>query len=248
MNREDAIKKAQKLMAVAQDGRGNENEAERALNQAEALMRKFGIEQAEVVGTTASVDFDWTNDFAPYGVPRQPAKSVPMWSQFVAVGVAIFTDTIVRSHYNREKGYGFGFYGERSDVMFAVWLFTYLRDTVWKEVKKAAKENGWGRVESEDFRKAMSTRLQVRMKQLRKERDAEFAAAKNSAGQTGTALVIVSDKLVKRDAEFGEQKFGKAQPHQARSYDASRAGREAGDRVGFNRVINNSVPRAQIEA
>jgi len=109
MLREDAIKKAQKLMAVAQDGRGNENEAERALAQAEFLMRKFGIEQAEVVGSAARVDFDWTNDFAPYGVPRQPAKSCPTWADWVAVGVAVFTDTIVRRHYNPERGYGWGF-------------------------------------------------------------------------------------------------------------------------------------------
>jgi hypothetical protein len=247
MNREDAIKKAQKLMAVAGDGRGNDNEAERALAQAEALMRKFGIEQAEVVGA-ASQGFDWANDFAPYGVPRQPAKSVPLWADFVAVGVAIFTDTIVRKHYKADKGYGHGFYGERSDVMFAVWLQTYLRDIVWREVKKAAKEHGWGRVESEDFRKAMSTRLQARMKALRAERDKEFAAAVDSRGETGTALVIVSDKLVKRDAEFGEQKFGKTQQVSVRSASAIAAGREAGNRVGFNRVVGGGAEKARIAA
>ena len=48
MDKEQAIRKAQKLMAVAMDGRGNGHEAERALAQAETLMRKFGIEQAEI--------------------------------------------------------------------------------------------------------------------------------------------------------------------------------------------------------
>ena len=48
MDKEQAIRKAQKLMAVAMDGRGNDHEAERALAQAETLMRKFGIEQAEI--------------------------------------------------------------------------------------------------------------------------------------------------------------------------------------------------------
>jgi len=244
MDREAAIKKAQKLMAVAQDGRGNENEAERALSQAEFLMRKFGIEQAEVVGSAAKVDFDWCNDFAPYGVPRQPAKSLPLWSQFVAVGVAIFTDTIVRQHYSAEKGYGFGFYGERSDVMFAVWLFTYLRDNVWKEANKAKKQNPtWGRTDTEDFRKAMSTRLQARMKTLRKERDVAFKAA-----GTGTALVVVSDKLARRDAEFGEQKFGQGKKVEARNYSAAQAGFNAGDRVGFSRPVTGVQQRAALAA
>ena len=56
MDKEQAIRKAQKLMAVAMDGRGNGHEAERALAQAETLMRKFGIEQAEIASTRAASD------------------------------------------------------------------------------------------------------------------------------------------------------------------------------------------------
>jgi hypothetical protein len=48
MDKEQAIRKAQKLMAVAMDGRGNGHETARALAQAETLIRKFGIEQAEI--------------------------------------------------------------------------------------------------------------------------------------------------------------------------------------------------------
>ena len=53
MDKEQAVHKAQKLMAVALDGRGNGHEAERALAQAEALIRKFGLEQAEIASTVA---------------------------------------------------------------------------------------------------------------------------------------------------------------------------------------------------
>lgn len=243
MNREDAIKKAQKLMAVAQDGRGNDNEAERALSQAEFLMRKFGIEQAEVVGSAAKADFDWTSDFAPYGVARQPAKSVPKWYQFISTGVATFTDTIVRLHYDRERGYGVGFYGERSDVMFAVWLITYLRDNVWKEVQKAKKDHPhWGKTDTEDFRKAMAIRLSTRMRVLRKERDEVFATS-----GTGTALVVVSDKLARRDAEFGGQQYDKSKV-EARNHEAANAGRAAGDRVGFNRPVAGNQQYVAIAA
>jgi hypothetical protein len=232
MDKDWAIKKVQKLMAMAQDGRGNENEAERALAQAEALMRKFGIEQAEVGTSDAAKGFDWANDFAPYGVERQPAASVPTWYGYVAFGCAIFTDTIVKTHYRPGLGYGVGFYGERTDVAFAVWLVTYLRDTVWREVRKQQKENGWGRKESEDFRQAMASRLQARMKKLRKERDAAFAEA-----SSGTALVLVNQKLALRDAEFGVQKVKHGPARSASSVHAIEAGRATGDRVGFARPL-----------
>jgi hypothetical protein len=105
MDKEQAIRKAQKLMAVAMDGRGNGHEAERALAQAETLMRKFGIEQAEIASTRAATDFDWAEAFHAYGPPKNPAKSCPRWFQFISTGVANFTDTIVRLHYDPALGY-----------------------------------------------------------------------------------------------------------------------------------------------
>jgi len=135
-------------------------------------------------------------------------------------------------------------YGERSDVMFAVWLMTYLRDHTWKEVQRAKKQwPMWGRTECEDFRKAMASRLQARMKELRRERDVAFREA-----GTGTALVVVSDKLAKRDAEFGGQSFGKSKKVAYRNGNAVAAGREAGDKVGFARPLSGNQQRAAIAA
>lgn len=243
MDRDQALKKAQKLMAMAQDGRGNENEAERALAQAEALMRKFGIEASEV-STETPQEYEWGTGFAPYGVPRQPAKSVPTWYGIVAMGVGKFTDTVVRAQYSREKGYGVGFYGEQSDVLFAVWLITFLRDCVWKEAKKF----GGDRTQNGDFRHAMSCRLQARMYALRAERDVAYREATNSVGQKGTALVIVSDKLVKRDAEFGAQEKGKQVNREFSDPTAARAGREAGNKVGFSKPLSSANNAKRIAA
>lgn len=235
MDRDSALRKAQKLMAVAMDGRGNGHEAERALAQAEALMRTFGLEDSEVKGVAASKDFDWGNSFAPYGIPRQSAKSVPSWYGIVAMGVAKFTDTIVRKHYRSEQGYGVGFYGEASDVIFAQWLVTYLRDAVWREAKKY----GGDRAANGDFRHAMASRLQARMYALRAERDVAFREATNNAGQKGTALMIISDKLVKRDAEFGVQE-SRPKTRQFRDHAAMGAGYAAGEKVDFNRPVGGT--------
>ena len=243
MDKEQAIRKAQKLMAVAMDGRGNDHEAERALAQAETLMRKFGIEQAEIASTRAATDFDWAEAFHPYGPPKNPAKSCPRWFQFISTGVANFTDTIVRLHYDPALGYGVGFYGERADTLFAQWLVGYLKASVWEALNAAHRQHPeWNRSDMEDFRKAMAARLSSRMRDLRLERDAEFAAAASSQG-TGMALVLVTDKLAKRDAEFGSPKY-KHSRITVRDQMAAHKGSLAGDQVGFAKPIEGGRGRS----
>ncbi|MBK8119872.1 MAG: DUF2786 domain-containing protein [Sulfuritalea sp.] len=183
MDKDQAIRKAQKLMAVAMDGRGNDNEAERALAQAETLIRKFGIEEAEIASAEASMDFEWADAFHAYGPPQNPARSCPRWFQIISTGVATFTDTIVRLHYDTAQGYGVGFQGDRADTLFAQWLVGYLKSNVWAALAGARKDHPeWGRSEAEDFRKAMAGRLSTRMRDLRRERDVAFSAAPNRRG------------------------------------------------------------------
>jgi hypothetical protein len=246
MDKDQAIRKAQKLMAVAMDGRGNDNEAERALAQAETLIRKSGIEQAEIASTKASVDFDWADAFHPYGPPKNPAKSCPKWFQFISTGVANFTDTIVRMHYDPTQGYGVGFYGDRADTLFARWLVGYLKANVWDALNVAHRQHPeWSRSDMEDFRKAMAARLSSRMRDLRRERDAEFAAAANSQG-TGTALVLVTDKLARRDAEFGSPKY-KHSRIVLRDQIAAHKGSLAGEQVGFAKPIQGGMGQSVAE-
>ena len=242
MDKDQAIRKAQKLMAVAMDSRGNGNEAERALAQAEALIRKFGIEQAEIASTEAASDFDWADAFHAYGPPNNPAKSCPKWFQFISTGVAIFTDTIVRLHYDATQGYGVGFYGDRADTLFAQWLVGYLKVSVWTALYIARKEHPkWNRSDAEDFRKAMAARLSARMKDLRRERDVEFAAAPTRHG-TGTALMRVADKLAQRNAEFGTPKY-KCSHIEIRDQIAAHKGMQAGDEVGFAKPLHSKESR-----
>lgn len=239
MDKDQAIRKAQKLMAVAMDGRGNGNEAERALAQAELLIRKFGLEQAEIASTNAASDFDWADAFHAYGPAKNPAKSCPKWFQIISTGVAVFTDTIVRLHYDQVQGFGVGFYGDRADTLFAQWLVGYLKSNVWEALNRAHREHPeWSRREMEDFRKAMAARLSVRMSALRKERDVAFAAASAVHADQGraNALVHVTDKLAKRDAEFGSPKY-KTSRVTVRDQNAAMKGTLAGDEIGFSKPL-----------
>lgn len=227
MDIDRAKEKVAKLMALAQNAGATEGEAENAMRQADALMRKFGFEEGDLKEGKPRAGFDWATEFAPYGIARQPAKTLPGWYGMLAVGVANFTDTIVRQHDHREKGRGVGYYGDRSDVLFATWLITYLRDTVWRVV---AKQKDLSRLEREDFRKAMVGRLNFRMKQLRSEREEAFKQG------TGTALVVVNTKISERDAEFGAPQY-KRTSVVVRSQEAAHRGRGEADKVGFNKVI-----------
>lgn len=245
MNRDEAISKAKKLMAMATDDRGNEHEAERALAQAEAIMRKFGIEQAEVIAQEAKAGFDWATDFSPYSWTEYRVTRVPDWYQWIATSVAYFTDTIVKIHSKADLGLGVGFYGERGDVAFAVWLQTYLRDVVRKTTEK---QRDLDRSQKADFRKAMTTRLCGRLRELRAERDVEFGAAQDSQGRTGTALVVVNNKIAMRDQEFGAQKYGKSKQIKYKSMEATQRGRDAANSVGFHRPLTGASNNARIGA
>ena len=243
MDKDQAIRKAQKLMAVAMDGRGNTHEAERALVQAEVLMRRFGLEQADVAATAAASDFDWADAFHAYGPPKNPAKSCPRWFQIIATGVAHFTDTIVRMHYDDVQGYGVGFYGERADTLFAQWLVAFLKTRVWDALNAAHREHPhWRRSEMENFRKAMAARLSSRMHQLRTERDAEFAVSESVYG-TGTALALVNEKLTRRDAEFGAPRYKRSRV-MVRDEVAALKGQIAGDTVGFSKPLSGAESSA----
>ncbi len=230
--------KVAKLMALAKNNAATENEAERALAQAESLMRKYGIDQAECMLTGTAPTFDWASQFTPYGNKYHQAASIPLWYQFVATGIATFTDTIVRTHTDKVAGMGVGFYGERGDIAFAVWLMDYLRDTVQAT---AAGHKELSRSDREAFRKGMATRLNKRMRDLRKERDVAYQAG------TGTALVVVSDKLAKRDAEFGAASY-KTSKVSVTNVAAAAMGRAAADKVGLGRPVGGQQQHAMLAA
>jgi hypothetical protein len=240
MDKDQAIRKAQKLMAIAMDGRGNGHEAERALGQAETLIRKFGLEQAQVASTQVPYGFDWAEAFHAYGPPKNPARTCPKWFQIISTGVAYFTDTIARLHYDATLGVGVGFYGDHADTIFAQWLVGYLKNSVWDALNAAHRQHPeWSRSDMEDFRRAMAVRLSGRMADLRRERDVEFAAAPTAQG-TGTALVLVTEKLARRNEKFGTPKYKTARVT-VRDAMAAHKGSLAGDKVGFAKPIQSSA-------
>lgn len=236
-DKQRAKDKIRKLLAMGLDGRGNEYEAERAMVQAEALMRKYGIDQAELEEQT--ITYDWDSVSVAYNRtdPNWRVTRLPMWWQWLCTGVGKYTDTLVNTcHVSGQLGIMFK--GDAQDLTVAEWMIVYLQEQVDKRTEAQVDLDRAGK---SDFRKAMGMRLHTRLVQLRKERDKEYAEHVDSKGRTGNALIIVNNKLKLRDERFGEQKYGKASVTM-RDGSASARGRSAGDSVNINRTIKSSAP------
>ena len=225
---DDVKSKIEKLLAMANDGRGNEFEAEAALRQARKLMAKHNIDAAELSARTGEAPrYNWHRVSVPAGAPK-PVESLPAWFSQLALGIARFTDCHVSAKYIPGHGACASFGGDEPDVIYAVWIAKHLRDTIRRE---SADYRGT-RSDREDFRLGMAGRLIERMRALKAESDAELREARTASG---TALAVVDNKIAMRDEAFGVQRV--RQGRGRRLGHGARDGRDAGNSVGFGRPV-----------
>lgn len=138
--RDRILQKVKKLMTLALDGRGNETEAETALRQAQALMAKFNIDEAEVIredlkSRRAEVIIErWKKAGMNTKPTGTKSKGLPTWAGLLGFGVGVFCDCRSVKKVVRENGNDYGecivFAGYHSDVEVACWTFDYLLDCI----------------------------------------------------------------------------------------------------------------------
>lgn len=157
------LEKIKKLLALARDGRGNLQEAETALRQAQALMRKYSIDESEAIGQELEVDGDaLMREYASYGKRTAGSKSVkqmPRYTGFVAWGIGKLYDCNVLkvNRYDPVTHQPIGefilFAGYRMDVQVACWTFEYLCECVERGYRnfEAAVRNRDLKVLTEEF-------------------------------------------------------------------------------------------------
>ena len=221
----DRIKK---LLAMATHERSNEHEAETAMRMAERLMRQHSIDAADLEAATGKQTvYVWASATIAIGEQAKPASWRPMWIGFLGMGVGTFCDCKVIWSTDATYGHCIKFMGDEADIEYCAWLFKKLRDFGYAESKSVAGKH------RDTFQKAYALRLIDRMKKLRAERDVAMKAA---VTKTGTALMVVQNKLVLRDAEFGKQGRGRTSRVRFAS-DGFTQGRAAAERVNFNRPI-----------
>lgn len=225
------LEKVRKLLAMARDGRGNEQEAETAMRQANKLMAEFGIAEAEA--DLAAMDqgemvFGECQS-TPEGRAPENGKvhrQIPLWVSTLSIGVARFCDAVV---IRRGGVYGeiLVFRGEREDVLFARWILGVLIESINRE----QRASGWtSRGESNSFKLSAAATLSRRLKNLASDREAIYKSAQETSGSR--ALVVVDRKRAEVAERFGEQKFRNTNRGRA-SVGASMAGQDAGRRINI---------------
>jgi hypothetical protein len=232
----EVLDRIKKLLSMANHERGNEHEQETAMRMANKLMLQHGIDAADLEAATGKAStYTWTSTTIPVGERATRMVWRPLWTGFLGYGIAQFTDCKLTSVDDQTYGVCVKFQGDEADVEFAGWLFKKLRDFGYAESKSVAGRH------RNTFLKAYSMRVGDRMKKLRAERDAAMKAA---VTKSGTALIVVQNKLMLRDAEFGRQRVRTTRVKFAS--DGYVQGRAAGNRANFNRPIGGSASSRQL--
>lgn len=225
------LEKVRKLLAMGRDGRGNANEQETAMRQANHIMAEYGIAEAEcdMAAIDAGEMVFGEAQCGPDGRAPEQGKvyrSVPGWAGVLGVGVARFTDSII-ARKRTANGEMFVFRGEKEDVLLARWIFGCLVDAIQRE----QRTSGWtARGDAGSFCMAAASALQDRLKGLWRDRQAEFEQAR--ATSNSRALVVVDRKRTEIAVRFGEQKTRNTRAGY-RSSGAAMAGSEAGRRINI---------------
>lgn len=226
------LEKVRKLLSMAKDGRGNANEEETAMRQANKIMAEYGIEEAEcdMAAIDAGEMVFGEAQCTPDGNAPEPGKvykNCPAWAGVLSLGVAYFTDTICKRAM-RATGQVVVYQGEKEDVLLARWVFGVLVQSIQAEQKRS----GWtGRSDATAFRMAAASVLQSRMKAMQAERIAMYEAAK--AQSQSRALMVVDRKQVEIASRFGQQGIRKHTSRSGADHGARIAGQEAGQRINI---------------
>jgi len=225
------LEKVRKLLAMGRDGRGNSNEEETAMRQANKIMAEYGIAEAECdmsAINAGEMSFGQAQCGPDGRAPEQGKvyRSCPSWSGVLAVGVARFTDSVVIRK-TTANGEMFVFQGEREDVLLGRWLFGVLVNSIQAE----QRNSGWtSRGDASSFRMAAASILQKRLKDLAAERIRMYEQAR--ATSNSRALVVVDRKRSEIVARFGTQKTRSSRSGY-HSSGAAVAGQEAGKRINI---------------
>jgi len=205
MNRDDAIEKVRKLLALADNGAATSGEAENAARQAAAMMRKFNIEAAEAqMQDLMSDEPDLVQEmaFSSYDPgAKGPQKTLPIWVGMVAVGISSLCQVKVDG-YTVNGQAGVRFSGYSTDVVFAKWLLDILCRALFKEARNqnlpSMKERG-------AFRVAAASHLQKRLSEMAASQDEEVHAS------TGTAVAVYNKKAQMIAEAFGASQIEEVQ-------------------------------------
>ena len=228
------MRRIAKLLAMANDGRGDPNEAATAAAMAEKLMRKFNIDHADVLrdqmraGSAAFATTECSANMKRNDPSRPPLKRNPLWAQWLSIRVAALHDCRVRMGRRDPDGAILQFCGTTMDVQCAAFMFDFLVGELIKGVRAFNKERVRDKSEGDSYRKAFIIALCAKLETIDEERKAEMAQT-----SSGTALVVAKGQALIE--HFGEIKYKEAATDTVISrQDAAARGYQDGHAVDTN--------------
>lgn len=219
-NKAAVIEKVKKLLALANDAGASPNEAASAARQAQALMRKWQLEDSDVIfkelKNKANVKMVWVRATTRKNAPRKN-DDTPLWAQVFAASVATYFDCDANMRkVQLKQGWCsvLCFYGYDADVQVCAWTYEYLLDCVrrlareYEEMADALEAAGKAKSNREaldSFRFGAATEINRKLAQLIYEkRRAE------QGNPVGTALVV--SKRTAIEEAFGKIDYGEGEP------------------------------------
>lgn len=232
-----------KLLAIAEDHRADANEAAAAAGMAERLMRKFQIDNADLITSqlqSGAAELFASEDVGSSLDPEGRSDHASGWAGILAVAVAELHDCQVRYVTTYKHGMTLRFSGYASDAQMARWTYIYLVQTMAQASREFLRATpGTTRSDAENFRRGFNSAVCANLRKATREKAAEMQAASNSR-----ALVLVKANAVSE--YFGEVKYGKHRQRTTRDM-AFTDGFDRGSKVDVNRrAVGGTTSAARI--
>lgn len=230
-NLDSVMRRIQKLLAIASDSRANPEEAASAASMAEKTMRKYQIENADLI--KAQMQSATVEEFGIGGVygstkPTVPSKTLQVWAAWLSMAIGKYNDCIVSTMQYRSKEKVILFKGYKPDVEVSKHMFCYIVGIM----EQSGKNQEW----SDDMhgREYMSSYRQGFVLAVIEKINKEIAKKKEEmqAESSSRSLIVLKEQLVQQ--KFGVQGYAKSHSRTG-SADGFSAGAAAGARVDIGK-------------
>lgn len=255
----DAIlERIKKMLRMAEDKRGNENESAAAASMVQKLMDKYNLDFSDLVMKDLDDDESIQSEFAIDDFDYVPSRA-PGWLTTLSVAVGQLFDCGVRLQWKpRRLGTrpyaNVKFFGYKTDLQVCLWTYDFLVREI-NRLADAYYENlatGGGvtaqersilvfhssKVVKKSFRIGCSSELIRKLKLMADQKRADAAGSSAS-----TALVVA--KRAKIDEKFGEFRYQINEGDQILTSVADR-GREAGAKINTHTPLAGQKTEAQL--
>lgn len=233
-NKDKAIDRIKKLLAMGTDERSNEQERETSMRMALALLAKHNMDMSDVA---TEIEKEKRN--------KQELEQFPCpWRRTVGNAIAemFFCKFFSTNMYGKQKKI-FTFVGLESNAVTALEMTKYLINSITKEGRKEKKRLGGDHAFETSFFNGAAWRISERCRALKAEAEME-----NTKLSTGTALTLVNvyEQEIAANIKFIAEEMGiklvqgKGKGMSIKDHSAFGMGREFGNGVSLNNQLSNS--------